>query len=101
MHPVLSTVVCPQMRTDVSSQDTKEAIKTNWTKTHSTHDLTHASQSVLSLKSQQGVFETISIRSLGFVHLTTSVVKKELVKVLRQGPGIRGLATRVTERFCL
>lgn len=65
----------------------KRGHKTNWTKTHSTHDLTHASQSVLSLKSQQGVFETISIRSLGFVCLTTSVVKKDLVKELRQGPG--------------
>lgn len=65
----------------------KRGHKTNWTKTRSTHDLTHASQSVLSLKSQQGVFETISIRSLGFVCPTTSVVKKELVKELRQGPG--------------
>lgn len=87
MHPVLSTVACPQMCTDVSLQDTKEAIKTNWTKTHSTHDLTHASQSVLLLKSHQGVFETISIRSLGFVCLITSVVRKDLVKELRQGLG--------------
>lgn len=67
----------------------KRGHKTNWTKTHSTHDLTHASQSVLSLKSQRGVFETISIRSLGFVSVTTSVVKTDLVKELRQDEGPR------------
>lgn len=42
-------------------------------------DLTHAPQSLLSLKSQLGVCESISMRSLGFVVL--------LLKVLRQGPG--------------
>lgn len=44
-----------------------------------TRDLTHAPQSLLSLKSQLGVCESISMRSLGFVVL--------LLKVLRQGPG--------------
>lgn len=74
MHPVLPTVACLQMCADVSSQETKggwravgEGVKTNWIKTRSTHDLAHASQSFLSLKSQLGVCESISMRSLGFV----------------------------------
>lgn len=83
MHPELSTLSTNAHRCFITGH--KRGHKTIWTKTHSTHDLKHALQLVLSLKSQQGVFETISIRSLGFVCLTTSVVKKELVKELGQG----------------
>lgn len=97
MHPVLSTVVCPQMCTDVSLQDKKGGRKSNWIKPRCTHDHAHALQTAFSLKSQQGVSETISIRSLGFV----ICCGKEVAERIKARPWKRGPATRVTEPFLM